>query len=111
MLPKKELQALASAIRATPEYAQVISLRRKLLGNPQLGVHMQNFEREHTRILSAGVPEEEISSRLKKLYADHQSFLDHEEVRNYVQATQAYHQMVSTGMQYLNELLDISRVR
>jgi cell fate (sporulation/competence/biofilm development) regulator YlbF (YheA/YmcA/DUF963 family) len=111
MLPKKALEELAASIRSTPEYTEVIKLRKKIFGIPQLGSLLQNFEREHTRILSLGTSEEQIDMQLKKLYSDNKSFLENQQIKEYVTATQKYQEMISGSMRYLNQMLDIKHGR
>lgn len=108
---RKNLQDLAAVIKTMSEYQDMLAKRKKLLMTPQLGSKLQSFEREHARILGAGVSEQDIETRLQKLYADYKPFLDHEDVKLYIKATQRYQDMISSGMRYLNELLDLSHAR
>ncbi len=111
MIPKTALQQLAAAIKSTPEYAQIIDLRKRIFADPHLGSLMQSFEREHTRIFRSDIKENESELYLKKLYADHQRFLEQEPIRDYIKATQKYHEMISGFMDYLNQLLSIGQGR
>lgn len=108
---RKNLQDLAAVIKTMPEYQDMLAKRKKLLMTPQLGSKLQSFEREHARILGSGVSEKDVETRLKKLYADHKPFLDHDDVKLYIKAAQKYQETISSGMRYLNELLDLSRAR
>jgi hypothetical protein len=107
MLPKKELQALAGALTALPEYADTMRLRQRILGSP-IGRTMQNFERAHTRVLNLGLPEKETAERLKKLYADYNAFLEQPSVKEYMKAAQGYRKTISESFEYLNSLLDMN---
>jgi|AGTN01.2.fsa_nt_gi hypothetical protein len=106
MLPKKELQALAGALKATSEYTDTTRLRRRIMESA-MGRTMQSFEREHTRLLNLGLPEKESAERLKKLYAGYNSFLGQPAVREYIKAAQGYQKTVSESIEYLNGLLDM----
>lgn len=106
MLPKKELQELAGALRAMPEYADVAKLRRRILEG-SMGRAMQGFEREHTRILNLGLAEKEATEMLRKLYADYSAFLEQATVREYIKASQNYRKTITESIEYLNGLLDM----
>ena len=106
MLPKKELQELAGAFRAMPEYTEAVRLRRRILEGP-MGRAMQGFEREHTRLLNLGLPEKEAAERLRKLYTDYSAFLEQPAVREYIKASQGYRRTVAESIEYLNALLDM----
>lgn len=107
MLPKKELQALAGALKTSAEYTDTVRLRRRIMETP-MGRVMQNFEHEHTRILNLGLPENEAAERLKKLYAGYSAFLEQPAVKEYIKATQGYQKTIAESFEYLNGLLDIS---
>ncbi len=107
MLPKKELQELANALKASSEYTDTIRLRRRIMES-QMGRTMQTFEREHTRILNLGLPEKEAAERLKKLYADYGTFLEQPAVKEYIKTSQSYQKTISESFGYLNSLLDMS---
>jgi cell fate (sporulation/competence/biofilm development) regulator YlbF (YheA/YmcA/DUF963 family) len=109
MLPKKELQDLANALRSTPEFSEMISQRRLIMRNPRLSRAMMTFEREHARIMHHDFPEEQVASHLKNLFAENKVFLETAEVKAYMKATQEYHQMVTQCVDYLNGLLDVSQ--
>ena len=106
MLPKKELQELAGALKASPEYTDTMRLRRRILEGP-MGRTMQGFEREHTRILNMGLPEKEAAERLKKLYTEYSTFLEHAVVKEYAKVSQSYQKTISESFEYLNSLLDM----
>jgi hypothetical protein len=106
MLPKKELQALAGALKASPEYSDTTRQRRRIMESP-LGRIMQNFEREHTRVLNLGLPENEAAQRLKKLYEGYGAFLEQPAVKEYIKATQGYQKTINESFEYLNGLLDM----
>jgi hypothetical protein len=106
MVPKKELQELAGAIRTTNEYTDTVRLRRRIMESP-IGRTMQGFEREHTRVLNLGLPEKEASQRLKKLYADYSAFLEQPAVKEYIKASQNYRKTITESFEYLNSLLDM----
>jgi hypothetical protein len=107
MVPKKELQELAGALKGTTEYSDATRLRRRILEGP-MGRAMQSFEREHTRLLNMGLPEKETAEKLRKLYADYNAFLEQTAVREYIRASQNYRKVVSESIEYLNGLLDMS---
>lgn len=108
---RKQLQDLAAVIKTTPEYHDMLAQRKRLLSVPQLGRQLQSFEHEHSRLLSAGVSEQDVDARLQKLYADYKPFLDNEDVKLYIKATQKYQEMISSALRYLNDMLDISQGR
>lgn len=109
MLPKKELQELADALKATPEFSEMVKQRRFILRNPRLGRAMMNFEREHARIMRHDFPEDQVSSHLKNLFNENKAFLEAGEVKAYMKATQGYHNMVTQCVDYLNGLLDVNQ--
>lgn len=109
MLPKKELQSLADAIKSLPEYTQMIQSRKRIMSAPHLSRIMQLFEREHTYILNLDIPQADIDTKLKKLYNDSRDFLDKPEISEYIKNVQSYHSMVSQSISYLNSLLDINK--
>ncbi len=109
MLPKKELQDLANALKATQEFNEMVNQRRLIMKNPRLGRVMINFEREHARIMHHDFPEDQVSSHLKKLFNDNKAFLEAGEVKAYMKATQGYHSMVTQCVDYLNGLLDVNQ--
>lgn len=106
MIPKKELQDLAKALKSTPEYVQMIALRQKLMNDPQSGKRMQNFEREHMRIMHRDFPEDQVASHINNLYHEYKDLLEQDNTKAYMSATQKYQNMVSTCIDYLNGLLD-----
>lgn len=106
MLPKKELQELAGALKASPEYTDTLRLRRRIVESP-MGRTMQGFEREHTRLLNLGLPEKEAAERIKKLYADYSTFLEQPAVKEYVKASQSYRKAILESFEYLNSMLDM----
>ncbi len=106
MVLRRELQQLAAALKATQEYARMTGLRQKLMGDPSLGRQMTGFEKEHIRILNLGLPETEAAARLKQLYAEYAGFLEKQDVKDYVKATQEYQAMVAENISFLNSLLD-----
>jgi len=100
MVPKQELQALAGALKSTPEYAAVMRQRKLISGGP-MGAMMQSFEREHKRLAASGLPEKEAEERFSRLYAIYGSFLAHPAVREYLRVSQAYERVVSESIDYL----------
>ena len=106
MLPKKELQELAGALRTTPEYTDTMRLRHRILGGP-MGRTMQVFEREHTRLLNLGLPEKEAAERLRKLYTGYSAFLEQPAVKEYVKVSEGYRKTITESFEYLNGLLDM----
>jgi len=109
MIPSKELQELAAAIKKTPEYIQMAALRRNAMLNPRYGRQMYFFEREHARLYNMGLPEAEISARLKKLYSDFRGLLEAEEIKKYVESARAYQKLVTESIAYLNKNLELNR--
>lgn len=107
MVLKKELQELASALKATQEYSELAGRRRKIMSSPGMGRQMQSFEREHTRLLNLELNERDASERLNKLYAEYKSFLEHQDLRAYIKAAHDYQSMVAENMKFLNSLLEV----
>lgn len=105
MVLKKELQELAQALKATREYAEMTSLRKKISGSPALGRQMMGFEREHARLLGLQLSEQEAAQRLDKLYADYKGFLAHQDVKAYVKSAQNYQDVIAENIKFLNGLL------
>jgi hypothetical protein len=100
MVPKQELQTLAGVLKATPEYADVMRLRRRIFSSP-MGNMMQSFEREHARLSALGLSEREAAERFKRLYEVYGSFLDHPAVKEYARASQTYERVVTESIDYL----------
>lgn len=109
MLPKKELQLLAEAIKTQPEYTKMIQCRKKIISAPNIGRMMQIFEREHAHIINLDISQDEIDTRIKKLYSDYKDFLGRPEISEYIKIVQSYHSMISQSIGYLNELLNINK--
>lgn len=109
MLPGKELEALAAAIKATPEYTLVMQRRKAVTASPLLYRQMQSFERAHARILGLDISVAEADAQLKKLYSDYKAFLESEDIKAYIAATRQYQDMIVRFMRYLNQLLDIGQ--
>lgn len=106
MVPKKELQELAGALKATSEYTDTARMRQRILGST-MGPTMQGFEREHTRLLNLGLPEKEATERLKLLYAKYGPFLEQPAVKEYVRVSEGYRKTITESFEYLNSLLDM----
>lgn len=106
MLPKTELMALASALKATPEYNEMIKQRRLIMQNQRLSRVMVNFEREHARIMRHDFPENQVASHMKSLYDDNKVFLETNEVKLYMKAAKEYQVVVTQCVDYLNGLFD-----
>lgn len=106
MLLRHELQQLASALKATQEFTKMVALRKKIMGDPTMGRLMKTFEKEHTQVLNLGLLETEAAARLTKLYADYASFLEKQDVRDYIKAAQDYQMMITENIKFLNSLLD-----
>ena len=104
MMPNKELQELANALKHTSEYEQMVKLRRNVTNNYRQ--HMMSFEREHTRLYRQNLPEAEMVARLKELYVQYKGFLEKEEVRSFLEAARTYQKLVSECIAYLNRLLE-----
>lgn len=109
MLPKKELQDLADALKATAEFSEMVKQRRLILRNPRLGRAMMNFEREHARLMRHDFPEDQVASHMKNLFNENKAFLETVEVKAYMKVTKEYHNMVTQCVDYLNGLLDVSQ--
>ncbi len=103
MVPKQELQALAGALKATPEYAAVMRQRKLILSSP-MGAMMQSFEREHKRLSALGMSEKEAEERFGRLYTIYGSYLSHPTVKEYVRVSQTYDRMVSESIDYLHNI-------
>ncbi|MGI5849335.1 MAG: YlbF family regulator [Christensenellales bacterium] len=106
MVPNKELQELAQALKRSAEYNEIMRLRKKVLEHPRYGRQMLIFEREHGRIHGMNLQAAELSARLKKLYDDFKDLLQEEDVRKFMEAGRAYQKMISESIAYLNRVLD-----
>ena len=100
MVAKQELQALAGALKSTPEYVTVIRMRQRILGSP-MGTMMLGFEREHKRLSALRLPEQAAADRMKRLYTNYRSFLEHPAVKEYIRSAQTYERVVSESIEYL----------
>ncbi len=109
MMPNKELQELAQALKRSSEYTEMMQLRRQIMENPRLGRPMMMFEREHTRLYNLGLQQVDIEPRLKKLYTDYQTLLAEAEVKRFIESTHIYQKMIGDCISYLNKNLEISR--
>jgi cell fate (sporulation/competence/biofilm development) regulator YlbF (YheA/YmcA/DUF963 family) len=110
MIPNKELQELAQALKRSAEYNEMMQLRRHVLEHPRFGRQMLMFEREHARLYSLGLAQAEAELRQKKLYAEYRALLAEEEVKRFIESTRAYQRMVSESIAYLTRLLETNRV-
>ncbi len=104
MLPKTELMALASALKATPEYVEMMKQRRLIMQNQRLSRMMINFEREHARIMHHDYPENLVATRMKSLFDENKVFLETAEVKLYMKTAKEYQNVVSQCIDYLNAL-------
>ncbi len=104
MMPQKELQELADALKKTPEYERMMASRRSVMN--QYRQLMSAFEREHAQLYRQKLPEAEMISRLKALYAKHRNFLEKQEVREFLEAARTYQKLVSACVLQLNRLLE-----
>ncbi len=104
MLPKNELMALANALKATPEYTEMMKQRRLIMQNPRLSRVMMNFEREHARIMHHDFPEDQVVPRMKSLFDDNKVFLETAEVKIYMRTAKEYQSVVTQCVDYLNGL-------
>lgn len=109
MMPNKELQELAQALKRSSEYTEMMQLRRRILGHPRLGRLMTMFEREQSRIYSLGLQQSDIEQRLKKLYADFQELLAEAEVKKFIDSARMYQKMIGECISYLNRSLENNR--
>ena len=108
MLPRKELQELARALKTTPEYTEMVQQRKKIMLNQRLNRMMISFEREYIWLLNLDLSEEDKATRLNKLYLNYKDFLKQEEVRSYIEATHRHQKVISDSIRFLNGLLDVS---
>ena len=53
MVPQKELQELARAMKQSDEYMQMMKIRNKIMSEPVLGRQMLAFEREQARLIQS----------------------------------------------------------
>lgn len=106
MIPSKELQELAQALKRSAEYVEMMQLRRRVIENPKFGRQMLMFERERARLYSMGLQREEVAQREKKLFADYRALLAEDEVKKFIEATRVYQNMITESMEYLNRLLE-----
>ncbi len=109
MLPRKELQDLANALKATKEFNDMMTQRSLIMRSPKLSRAMMNFERENARMMRHDFPEDQVALHLKNLISENKAFLETIEVKTYMKAMQEYHQMVTRCVDYLNELLDLNQ--
>ncbi len=109
MIPNKELQDLAQALKRSAEYIEMMQVRRRVLENPRFGRQMLMFERERARLYSLGLQREDVAQREKKLFADHRALLAEEEVKRFIEATHTYQNMISESIEYLNRMLEVNR--
>ncbi len=108
MIPNKELQELAQALKRSSEYTEMMQIRRQTMEHPRLGRLLMMFEREQKRIFGSGLQQAEIEQKLKKLYDDYQTFLDEPGVKKFMESAHSYQKMIGECMSYLNKSLDIS---
>lgn len=109
MIPNKELQELAQALKRSSEYTEMMQLRKRVMEHPRLGRLMAMFEREHTRISSLGLQPADIEQRLKKLYDDYQTLLAESEVKKFIESIHVYEKMIGECISYLNKNLEANR--
>ena len=83
MLPKKELQALANTLKATPEFNRMVKQRRLIMQDAKLSRAMLTFEREHAKIMRYDFPEDKMAIHIKNLFNDNKIFLETDEVKSY----------------------------
>jgi len=110
MIPSKEVQELAQALKRSAEYTEMIRLRRKVMGHPRYGRHMLYFEREQARLYNMGLPETEVDVRLKKLYTEFRELLGVEDVKSYIESARVYQRSIMESIAYLNRNLEVSRI-
>jgi hypothetical protein len=110
MIPNKELQELTQAIKRSSEYAEMSNLRKRVMEHPRYGRQMYFFERENARLYGMGLPEAELTVRLKKLYTEFKGLLEVEEVKKYMESTRVYQKMIVESITYLNRSLEFNRV-
>ncbi len=110
MIPNKEVQELAQALKRSAEYSEMMRLRRKVMEHPRFGRQMLMFEREHSRLYSLGPQQPDVAQRLKKLYSDFRGVLAEEEVKKFIDSSRAYQKLISETITYLNKLLDSGRI-
>ncbi len=104
MVPNKELQELANALKHTSEYEKMMTLRRNVTNKYRQ--QMMGFEREHSRLYRQNLPEADMVARLKELYMQYKDFLEKEDVRGFLEAARTYQKLVSECITYLNRLLE-----
>lgn len=107
-MPSKELMELVRALTQTPEYTEMMRVRKRVMENMQVARQMSAFEREHARLYGMGISEAERAERLKKLYADYSPLLEREDVKGFTAAVRQYQKMVSESIAYLNRHLDLT---
>ncbi len=107
MAPKKEIETLAAALKAMPEYREMAARRLRIMNDRKLGATMAGFEREYAHIMSHDMPAEQTEAQLRKLYESRKDFFETAEVKAYMKAANDYHKLVSESVSYLNQLLDV----
>ena len=108
MVPQKELQELARAMKQSDEYTQMIKSRNKILSDPMVGRQMLAFEREQSRLIQSNVADTDLSTRFKQLNTQYRTMLEREDVRNFVAAASRYQKLVTDSFAALNRMLDIN---
>lgn len=109
MIPNKELQELAQALKRSAEYTEMMQQRRRLIEHPRFGRMMMMFEREQARLFSLGLEEAELEQKMKKLYTDYQTFLAEADVKKFIEMTHIYQRMLGECISYLNKNLEVNR--
>ena len=109
MIPNKELQELAQALKRTAEYNEMLQLRKRVIEHPRLGRQMIMFEREHTRLYNLGLQQVDVEPKLKKLYTDYNALLNEAEVKKFIESTHVYQKMIAECISYLNKNLETGK--
>lgn len=108
MVPQKELQELARAMKQSDEYMQMIKLRNKIMSEPALGRQMLAFERDQARLIKSNMSDTDVSTRFKQLNTQYKAMLEREDVKGFVTAATRYQKMVTDSFATLNRMLDIN---
>jgi cell fate (sporulation/competence/biofilm development) regulator YlbF (YheA/YmcA/DUF963 family) len=107
MIPNKELQDLARALKNSAEYGEMLKLRKKVLDNAALSGRMMAYEKEQRRIFNSGTDPQAVSEQIKRLNAGYGEFLNQSDVRTYVNAVNVYQKMIDSCFTALDKALDV----
>jgi cell fate (sporulation/competence/biofilm development) regulator YlbF (YheA/YmcA/DUF963 family) len=106
MIPNKELQDFARALKQTEEYTLMIKHRSKIMSDPMTSRQMMAFEREQARLIQSNIPETDMATRMKQLHTQYKALMDKEDVKNFLAAAGRYQKMIADSFVALNRALE-----